>query len=175
MDRRLLIAALLAGCAIFAWKVVEQRRAEKYPYFASTEQFISFGCNHALADAEQYQHISLDYSVASLKQVDQILGHVHDLYIKDPSSVSVQGMSMEYGAYVGEVIRRNEPNSYWTRDSQVMGEKAYPIHWNAGESYPFGWCSKRITNGEEDSIWIKYSILKDRRKEKSKIAASKTR
>ena len=62
---------------------------------------------------------------------------------------------------MGEAIRRNEPNAYWTRDSKVAGEKSYPLHWNAGESYPLAWCSRRITDGDGDSIWIKYSVLKD--------------
>ncbi|MGC2476960.1 MAG: hypothetical protein WA485_21675, partial [Candidatus Sulfotelmatobacter sp.] len=89
------------------------------------------------------------------------LGRVHENYVKNSSSISVRGLSAEYGAYVGEVIRRNEPNAYWTRDSKVAGEKSYPLHWNKGESYPFAWCARRITDGEGDSIWIKYSVLKD--------------
>ena len=50
---------------------------------------------------------------------------------------------------------------YWTRDSKVMGDKAYALHWKAGESYPFTWCAERITNGDEDSVWIKYTVLND--------------
>ena len=161
MERKFLIVALLAGLGFFAWKVVAQWQADRHPQFATTEQFISFACDHALADAQQYDHISLDYSVASLKQVDQILGRAHDTYAENPKSVSVPGLSMEYGAYVGEVIRRSEPSAYWTRDSQVAGKQSYPMHWKAGESFPLAWCSRRITNGEQDSIWIKYSVLKD--------------
>ncbi len=86
---------------------------------------------------------------------------MHENYLKNPSSISVRGLSAEYGAYVGEVIRRNKGNAYWTRDSDVGGEKSYPLHWNAGESYPFAWCSRRIIDGEGDSIWFKYSVLKD--------------
>jgi hypothetical protein len=81
--------------------------------------------------------------------------------LKNPSSISVRGLSAEYGAYVGEVIRRSEGNAYWTRDSKVAGQKSYPLHWNAGESYPLAWCSRRITDGDGDSIWVKYSVLKD--------------
>jgi hypothetical protein len=151
------------GCGIGIWNVVTEREAARHLQFApTTEQFISFASDHAVMDARQYDHVALDYSIASLKQVDKILGRVHDSYVANPESVSLPGMSAEYGAYVGEVICRNEPNAYWARDSQVIGEKSYPLHWNAGESYPFSWCSKRITNGAEDSIWVKYSALKDR-------------
>lgn len=158
--KRGLIVALSLGCALGVWKVVKER-GQGTPSFATTEEFIGFACQNAVSDAATYDHIRLDSSVDSLKQVDQILGHVHDAYVKNPSSVSLRGVASEYGAYVGEVIRRSQPNVYWTRDSQVMGEKTYALHWKAGESYPFTWCAERVTNGEEDSIWIKYSVLND--------------
>ena len=98
--------------------------------------------------------------------------------MKNPSSVHVRGVAAEYGAYIGEVIRRSQPNVYWTRDSKVMGEKSYALHWKAGESYPFTWCEERIANGEEDSIWIKYSALNDpswNRRVSDAVAGSKQR
>lgn len=158
MNRKLLILALIVGGGVGIWKVIHERVT---PSLATTEEFIAFGCDHAIADAETYEHIKLDYSIESLKQVDQILGHVHESYLKNPSSISLRGVSAEYGAYVGESIGRNQPNAYWTRDSKVVGEKTYPLRWKAGESYPIAWCSRRITNGDEDSIWIKYSVLND--------------
>jgi hypothetical protein len=161
LDRILLIAALTIGGCLGIRKAWQEIEANRHPSLATTEHFISYMSNHALADANTYDHVTLDYSVGSLKRVDQILGRAHDLYVKSPASVSVRGLSAEYGAYVGEVIRRNEPNAYWTRDSHFMGEKSYPLHWKDGESYPITWCSERITNGDEDSIWFKYSVLKN--------------
>lgn len=177
LHRNLLIASLAIGGCIGLWEAWQKREAERHPSLATTEQFISYMSNRALADAENYDHVRLDFSIGSLKQVDQILGRAHEAYRKSPSSISVLGLSAEYGAYVGEVIRRNEPNAYWTRDSQVMGAKSYPLHWNRGESYPFTWCSERITNGDEDSIWAKYSVLKNpdwKKQLSTAAAASKT-
>jgi len=174
VNRKLLILALIIGGAVGVWRVVHERVT---PSFATPEEFIAFACDHAVADAQSYEHIKLDYSVDSLKQVDQILGHVHDAYVKNPASISLRGISAEYGVYVGEVIRRNQPNVYWTRDSKVAGEKSYPLHWKAGESYPMTWCSERITNGDEDSIWIKYSVLNDpgwKQRLSNAVARSKT-
>ena len=162
MQKKLLIAALLVGAFIAVWRVVEERQESKHPHFASTEQLISYACDHAVAEAEQYDGIKLDYSIDSIKKVDTILGRVHDLYVKNPSSVQVQGIALEYGAYVGEVIRRNEPGTYWTRDSQIAGEKSFPLHWKSTENYPLGWCSRRIVNGNDDLIWIKYTVIKER-------------
>ncbi len=161
MNRTILIIVLIVGGSIGVWKAVQERCAQTHPSLATTEQFISYACDQAVADAAKHDHITLDYSIGSLKQVDAILGRVHENYLKNPSSIHVRGLSAEYGAYVGEVIRRNEGNAYWARDSDVAGEKSYPLHWNAGESYPFAWCARRITDGDGDSIWFKYSVLKD--------------
>ena len=158
--KRGLIIALIVGCALGVWKVVKER-GQGTPSFASTEEFIGFASQSAVTDAETYEHVKLDYTVDSLRQVDKILGHVHEAYVKNPSSIHLSGVASEYGAYVGEVIRRSQANVYWTRDSKVMGEKSYALHWKAGESYPLTWCAERITNGDEDSIWIKYSVLND--------------
>jgi hypothetical protein len=85
---------------------------------------------------------------------------VHDLYVKNPSAVEVRGISLEYDAYVEEVIRRNEPGTYWSEDSHVAGEKSYP--------YPIAWCSRRIINGDDDLLWIKYTIIRERIVEKNR-------
>ena len=29
-----------------------------------------------------------------------------------------------------------------------------------GDSFPMGWCEKRIVNGDEDNVWVKYTVLK---------------
>jgi len=54
--------------------------------------------------------------------------------------MSVNGMASMYGAYIGEVIRRSEPNAHWLRDDE-LGEKTYPIVWGPGQghSYPMAW------------------------------------
>ena len=158
--KRGLIIALIVGCGLGVWKVVKER-GQGTPSFTSVEEFIGFASQSAVTDAETYDHIKLDYSVGSLKQVDEILGRVHDTYVKNPSSIHMRGLTSEYKTYVGKVVRRSQPNVYWTRDSKVMGEKAYALHWKAGESYPFTWCAERITNGDGDSIWIKYTVLND--------------
>jgi len=159
MRNKLLIVAILVGAGIGVWKVAQNRQSSR-PNIANTEQLISYACDEAIADARKYDGVSLDYSVDSIKSVDTILGRVHDSYARDPKSVHVNGISIEYGAYVGEVIRRNEPGAYWTKDS-ALGEKMYPLHWGADEAFPVTWCSKRIINGDEDNIWVKYTALKE--------------
>ena len=131
--------------------------------FKSTDEFVQWLATEAVKDASQNNHVTLDYSIESIKSVDQILGKLHEQYTKAPATISLRGLSAAYGAYIGEAIRKNEPNVHWERDDQ-LGEKTYPLVWSAGHSYPMGWCERRIQNGEEDSVWVKYSIFKDYKK-----------
>jgi hypothetical protein len=100
--------------------------------------------------------------------VEQILGELHDKYVRDHSSISADGLGSAYGAYIGEVVRRSEPGAKWERDDPVGGEKSYPIIWGGGHSYPMAWCYRRIVNGPEDNVWVKYRVLKQKRDESRK-------
>ena len=74
---------------------------------------------------------------------------------------------------MGEVIRRHEPGAYWTQDSPIAGAKSYPLHWKDKEAFHLAWRSKRIVNGDEDSIGLKYTVIKsDTGAEKGKANAS---
>ena len=153
----ILLASLVIGGGVWL-----QKRSKPSPErkFASTDEFIQWLANEAVRDAEQQDHTKLDYSVESIKTVEQILSRVHAQWVRDPSSVSAKGLGSAYGAYIGEVIRRNEPGSHSERDDGT-GEKSYPIVWQAGHSYPMAWCYHRILNGDEDNVWVKYFALKN--------------
>jgi len=157
------IAILLATLVVAGGLWLRTRgRAPTERQFASTDEFVQWLANEAVSDALQQDHTKLDYSVESIKTVDQILGRLHDQYVKDPNSVSVKGLGSAYGAYIGEVIRRSEPGAHWEQDDEV-GKKSYPIVWGpaAGHSYPMAWCYHRILNGDEDNLWFKYRAMKD--------------
>jgi len=160
MRSKPLIAVVVIVAPFAAWRIDQERQAGNHPKLSTTEQLISHACDEAIAEANQYDSVTLDYSLDSLKKVDTILSRVHDQYIRDPKSVPINSTSAEYGAYVGEVIRRNEPGTYWTTDSDKEGEKSYPLHWNGSEAFPITWCSKRIIHGDEDSIQSKYAVYK---------------
>lgn len=155
----ILLAALLVGGGI--WFRTHKKAGEERK-FANTDEFVQWLASEAVKDAWEQNHTKLDYSVDSIKTVEQILGSVHDQYVKNASSVSPRGLGSAYGAYIGEVIRRSEPGALWERDD-AMGEKSYPIIWgpSAGHSYPMAWCIRRILNGDEDNVWFKYRAIKD--------------
>lgn len=167
----LLVITLVAGAI---W-IRSRSRINKAPRFESTEQLVEWLATQAVHDASENSQVNLDYSVESIKQVEKILGGVHDQYVKNHKSVSVTGLGSAYGAYIGEVIRKSEPNAHWLRDDE-MGEKTYPIVWGPrqGHSYPMAWCAHRIENGDEDNVWLKYYALKNDWQKKPSLSVKAT-
>lgn len=153
--------SLLLIAALVAYYLVALRKKPAPREFKSTDEFIQWLSSEAIKDAEQ-NNVKLDYSPESVRDVEKILGNIHELYVQSGSSVRVMGISAAYGAYIGEVIRKTEDGVHWERDDQ-MGEKSYPLIWGTGHSYPMGWCQRRITDGEGDNVWVKFSILKERK------------
>lgn len=160
---RLLMSLLVVLLALGIGFLLRHRKKELT--FRTTDEFIQCMANEAVKDAAR-DSVSLDYSIDSIKRVEEVLGNLHDMYAANPASVSVRGLGSAYGAYVGEVIRRTEPGAHWERDDPVGGEKSYPLIWKAGHSYPMAWCAHRIENGPGDNVWVKYFVLKERADEK---------
>src|SRR5215470_7735350 len=97
--------------AIFVLLVVGSffyQRYEKNHQFQTGGEFAQFLATEAVRDAKENNHVLLDYTPESIQTVENILGNLHDQYVKDPASVSANGLGAAYGAYVGEVIRRSE-------------------------------------------------------------------
>lgn len=70
-----------------------------------------------------------------------------------------------FSAYVGECIRRHHENASWPTEMPPQGPAYLGVTWMGGESYTMGWCYKRITNGPEDNVWVKYTLLRQEREE----------
>lgn len=133
----------------------------------TTQGFIDFLSAEAIKDADTESHVHLDYTVESIKKVEGILRDLHALYAKDHSSVAVDALAMAYGAYVGEVIRKTEPDVTWEKSDSGNAEKSPTLIWAGWQSYPMAWCYRRIVNGDEDNIWVKYQALKERVSQKA--------
>lgn len=156
---------LLIGVAVVAIALLlsflKQKTQGTPREFKTTDEIVQWLANEAVKDAREHNQVTLDYSPESIKQVEAILGQIHDQYTKDPSSVAVTGLASAYGAYIGEVIRRSEPAVHWEKDDPDFGEKTYPLFWGKTRSYPMAWCQKRIINGDEDNVWFKYKVFKE--------------
>jgi hypothetical protein len=167
------VIALVVLLIAVGFFVQTRKRKPAKPQFKSTDELVQWLANEAVKDAREQSRVDLDYTVDSIRSVEEVLGRAHDQYAKNPSSISANGLASAYGAYIGEVIRRTEPGAKWDRDDSIQGEKSYPITWGGGSSYPMAWCYKRIVNGPEDNVWVKYRVLKDRRSHRTLSEAKK--
>ncbi|MDQ3131508.1 MAG: hypothetical protein M3Q99_12205 [Acidobacteriota bacterium] len=109
--------------------------------------------------AEQGFGITLDYSIESIKQVEQILATVHKEYKKTRSEDGLQGIAFEFGAYIVKVIENNFGPAEWQRNHKSVGENTFPLQWRDATLFPVEWCKKRIFDGSEDDVWIKFKIF----------------
>lgn len=150
----LILLAIIAGFVWFRTRGRSQKRE-----FRTTDEFVQWLAGQAVQDARRENNTNLDYSVDSIKTVEQILGKAYDQYAKNPSSVSPDGLASAYGAYVGEVIRKNKQGAKWERDDSHFGARSYPLICGTTRAYPMAWCFKRITNGPEDDVWSKFELF----------------
>jgi uncharacterized tellurite resistance protein B-like protein len=96
--------------------------------------------------------LEMDFSESSMALTDEAISKFH------PDGAALDTTIVAYGAYVGEVIRRNL-GGVWQQD-----ERGVAILKNIGgvdiTALPFSWTRKRFDNGMEDSLAYKYSFIK---------------
>jgi hypothetical protein len=106
------------------------------------------------------QNIKLDFSLDSVKNVEKILGIIHNDYKKTKNEEGVRGIALEFAAYMISVIEKNLSVGFWERDSVDMGKDAFPYHLEGGRIiFPFSWCLKRIVDGPGDDVSAKFQAI----------------
>lgn len=104
--------------------------------------------------------IKLDFSLDSIKKVENILSLIHNDYKKTKDEDGKKGIALEFAAYIVSVIEKNGMAGYWERDSEEMGTDSFPYYLSDGKViFPYGWCLKRILVGPEDNVWSKFEAL----------------
>lgn len=101
----------------------------------------------------------LDYSIDSIKQVDTILDAIHQDYKKTGSKTGLEGIALEFGAYIVKVTEQHFGPAEWDRDDESFGQDTFPLRWRGTTIFPVGWCLKRILNGPADDVWLKFQTL----------------
>jgi hypothetical protein len=111
--------------------------------------------------------VTLDWSEASVRQVEQMLGRLHaELTSARPPEDAVWTFAKAFGSYVGEVLRRHHEGE-WGMVS--MEGQSFPGLQLAGGPlcWPWGKAYKRLTDGPGDNLWHYYSVLAQRSAEPS--------
>ncbi|HEY8505754.1 MAG TPA: hypothetical protein VIL46_14310 [Gemmataceae bacterium] len=103
--------------------------------------------------------VALDFSPDSVAAVEELLGELHARRAAGGmTDARINREAMTWGAYVGEVIRRLK-GGRWDKDHPVADPDSYPIDYDGHQSFPVGWCGRRILNGDEDNVLHKFRFL----------------
>jgi hypothetical protein len=153
------VIALIVLVVIFQFIRARGRAAQPAP--RTVEEMIAHLSSEAVDIGKQNYGMTLDYSTESIEHVEEILGKLYDEYQADPNPRGKNGLIHIFGAYIGECIRRNHPGDGWPSEVPEGGTGYLSVHWEGGSSAVMGWCHKRLTNGPEDNVWHKYTMLRE--------------
>lgn len=103
--------------------------------------------------------IKLDYSVKSVKKVEKILSTLHKEYRRTNDDKGLNGVALEFAAYIIKVIEKNFEPGEWNRNHPTFGPDTFPYKWYDVELFPYSWGLKRIFDGSGDDVWVKFKAL----------------
>jgi hypothetical protein len=112
----------------------------------------------ALQIAKSFR-IKLDFSHDSVKNVERILGEIYREHVKTKKTDGLNGIALEFGAYIATTIQRNTGQGVLERDHPEFGKNTFPFQYAGGTIFPYQWCAKRILEGDADNVWSKYQVL----------------
>ena len=154
--QQIIIVAVLAIAAVVTFRVVTRKPKSTPP--DDPNVFMPLLAEEAVKFAAG-RGATLDYSPDSVERVELLLAELHES--RSAGKLADRDLHLrahQFGAYIGEVLRRKY-GGHWREDHEVAGPKTFPIHWKDSQSFPVGWCGKRILNGGEDNVWHKYQVL----------------
>lgn len=116
----------------------------------------------AVRQAKNEYKVDLDLSADSIERVEEILTKMHEGHVKNPlAGKELSLRSIRWGAYIGEVAKRVRLGK-WRRDSEKLGRNTMPLVFDsANEAFPCSWAYKRIADGPDDNVLLKFRCLTD--------------
>jgi hypothetical protein len=129
------------------------------PKFKTTDEMMLYFATEATRWVKQDRGIDLDYSIDSVKVVEEELARISKDMDKATPPRGTFGLATGYGAYIGEVLRRRDGGS-WAVDHPAGGRGSYPLTTTSNTTiFPVGWCWKRLTVGEEENVYHKLLVF----------------
>jgi hypothetical protein len=121
----------------------------------------------AVEYARSVFEIELDYSEASLMQIEQMFSVLYkDLsrgwlarWLRPgPTEQEVRQVALLLGAYIGEVIRRHHGGHWEIR--KRLGEQLLPLITRGVSTYPLSKAYERLIYGPQENVWSYYQLLR---------------
>ena len=147
LPRRAILSFIAATCAD-----AYAQAPRTSPKLAKLQQELTDMASQVAKD----MRVNLDFSHGSVKSAETILAELHVEQRRTKSTEGVFGIAMGFGAYIVTVIERNTEPGLWEKDHPSIGENSFPFTWRGSTIFPVGWCLKRIMDGPQDNVWIKY-------------------
>jgi hypothetical protein len=101
----------------------------------------------------------LDFTEPTIGAVEAILngfwkkgGNADELFVQ---------ISLLFGSYIGEVIRKSFTGATWIRGSTTPAGPSPILRVGDIDLYPISWCYKRLYNGPADSPVKKYLAFRE--------------
>jgi len=113
----------------------------------------------ALRIAKDNYGIKLDFSHESIVNVEKILSDIHLQYKESNETDGLNGIALEFGSYIAATIQKNTDSGELQKDDPNVGEDTFPFYWRDNAVFTYGWCEKRIFDGEGDDVVSKYKVL----------------
>jgi len=130
--------------------------------FKSTDEQMVYLADLATQWVRKDRGIKLDYSLDSIKTIEEELDRISKEVNKTNPQKGTFGTATGYGAYIGEVFRRRDGGT-WSVDHAVAGPGSYPLTTKSnGTIFPVGWCWKRLTLGDEDNVYHKALVFSEK-------------
>jgi len=127
-----------------------------------TPEFAATHAKLAVDAARDIDHVALDYSPASLTEVDRILGKFH---AEGLTSEQMGATVFSFGCYVGEVLVRNNAGRWVMPGQSVLSKLGFGDSTMMVVELPNGdvWnpimkAFKLLANGESDSVAYFYRV-----------------
>ena len=116
----------------------------------------------AIDFARDHFGVELDRSEGSVKRIEEMLHQMHsELVEAKPSQERIYSFAKMFGSYVGEVFRQHHGGQWGVATIDV--EPIPAIKAEAGAMFwPWGKVQGRLVNGEEDNVWLYYTVLRER-------------
>ena len=149
------IAGSLLVMWIMALTAESKAKSSAPPSFKSTDAMMAYFAAEVTQWVKKDRGVELDYSLESVKVIEQELERVSKEVDRARPQRGTFGLALGYGAYIGEVIRRRDGGN-WAANHPAGGSNSYPLTIRSNVTvFPVGWCWKRLTQGEEDTVYHK--------------------
>lgn len=136
--------------AIFSVYVLWQSTLRRPP--RSLDERMQEFAKKGVAMAKSDHQKTLDYSLASISVVDEILEKIHQQHKK--SAIPERELSrivLTWGGYIGSVLKLKFGGT-WKSDSAESGHYTYPLCFRDREAVPVMWCLQRIRRGNQHNV-----------------------